>query len=373
MPPEQQVTATYILEDVEVKEVSVVDRGANKRPLLVVKNAKAEEPVTVQSNEQQGDPVVAAQAEKASQTTHLMVSLPEAVRDEVGGMLDSLSKRLGALSEAVKASAPGEGGLTDAFKSEVLGLSTVMRRLIGVEKASAVNSVDKAALAEGKPIDPHAGLAVPVQLSSNIEYVMTPEGPLMKMPPDMMLKVAIRFAHDEMYGAEDCLYCDDVVGCCTRLYNCMKALAPFIPAEGSLPEAVQMALGLMLGKQYAYNQPQSSVPAGVPASQPPANPETSGVAKSSKLQELFAQLGELLGDAAPQQQQPVAKAASIPPELREGLIKMAHQVRALSAENATLRGTRPLGNAGQVEETPFQQSKPVHWPDDLNDLPDLDD
>ncbi len=394
---EEATVASYRLEDLDVKEVSVVDRGANMRKLLLVKNAEDPMPQNTKTAEmpKSGDPVVDAQAEKAEATTDLIVALPEELRDELGKMLDGISVRIGALSEAVKATEPGEGGLSEKFKSEIVGLGSVMKRLGGVEKGKSINELDKAAVAEGTAID---AIAIPrVAKDASVEYVMTAEGPLMKMPPGEMMKVAMRYAIDEMYKAEDCLYYnEDMAGACGFLFSAMKALGPFI-ADGST-----IAMAEAMVKQYAFNQPQPSIAAGVPLASKGANEPDEGMGKAnagdltkgrkqfsderlSKLEGMFAMLQQVLTDVRPEAE-PVAKTADdeikpepakdeVSPEVQEAMVKMAGLIKSLKSENTQLRASRSLGNAVVSDGAPSQpkQAK-VHWPDDLNDLnsPDLD-
>lgn len=388
MPPEQQTdvktVAQYRLEDVNVKEVSVVDRGANLRPLLVVKNDEGTVP----------DPVVEAQAEKAEKNTDLIVALPLELRDELAKMLSDVSTRLGALGEAVKATDPGEGGLSDKFKSEMVGLGAVLKRLGGVEKSQAINPLDKAALESGGEIDRN-GLPR-ANKDAAFEYVMTADGPLMKMPKDEMMKVAMRYAIDEMYKAEDCLYYDaDMSSACKYMSGAMKALGPFI-TEGNMT-AMQMAETI---KQYAYNQPQASVAAGVPLATKGENEPEEGMGKGNAgdltkkghkqftperqavLTDMMQKLQAMLGDVAPiptgstetvVENEVTKTEAGIPTEVQLAMTKMASLIKSLKAENDSLRSSRPLGNATEPSgETPTPVRAKVHWPDDLNDLDDPD-
>ena len=392
------VAAIYRLEDLEVKEVSVVDRGANMRKLLVVKNADGT-PAT--------DQVVAAQANKAEETTDLIVALPLELRDELGTMLSDVSTRLGALSEAVKATDPGAGGLSEKFKSEMAGLGSVLKRLGGVEKSLAINPLDKAALANGTAIDV-TGIPHSVKEAS-IDYVMTPQGPLMRMAPEEMMKVAMRYAIDEMWKADDALcYDEDMAGACGFLFSAMKALAPFIPAG---PPASELALAAeqmkaVLTKQYAFNQPQASIAAGVPTAMtgvvdPKGGNGVGNAADLTKkghkqftpdrlaqLDGMFKTLQSLMAEvsmpaepaavvepapAAPPAPVATTKDEGISPEVQAVLAKMAGAIKHLKAENASLSSARSLGNAAAPEanaSTPTPAA--VSWPDDLNDLPDLD-
>lgn len=398
---ENKTTASYRLEDLDVKEVSVVDRGANMRKLLVIKNA--EDPMPTNA-----DPVVAAQADKAGETTDLIVALPEELRDELAKMLDGISVRVNALSEAVKATDPGEGGLSEKFKNELIGLGSVMKRLGGVDKARPINELDKAALDNGAAID-RLGIPQPSAANKGVEYVMTAEGPLMKMPPGEMMKVALRYAIDEMYKAEDALYYDeDMARACVYLFNCMKALGPFI-AEGQTAPLMQAAdqMKAVLTKQYAFNQPQPSIAAGVPAAHSGAAEPPAGTGKGNpgdltkkggpqftaermaKLEGMLSVLTQLMADVRPTAKaEEVAPTETVDDEINKGedegtlspaaqeaLTKMAGLIKSLKAENADLRSGRPLGNSvpdGGASPKPTQAK--VHWPDDLNDLddPDLD-
>ena len=293
----EEATATYRLEDLDVKEVSVVDRGANKRKLLVVKNAEV--PMSKDALENTGadeavepavtpDPVVDAQAEKAKAATELIVSLPEGVRDSVGKALTELSTRLGALGEAVKASAPGEGGLSDKFKAEMTTLSFALRSLGGVDKSTTTDAIDKSLMAEGHPI----AQAYAVDYTKTVpEVVMTSEGPMMKMPMEAMKGMACKYAMEKLYEAEDALYQGDMGGCCVSIYAACKAMGPFVPDDSGMPQQMAMAMKMFLGKelametmkQYAFNQPQPSIPAGVPDSHLPANMEKPGSGSSGDL------------------------------------------------------------------------------------------
>jgi len=391
---ENKTTASYRLEDLDVKEVSVVDRGANMRKLLVIKNA--EDPMPTNT-----DPVVAAQADKAGDTTDLIVALPEELRDELAKMLDGISVRVNALSEAVKATDPGEGGLSEKFKNELVGLGSVMKRLGGVDKSRPINELDKAALDNGAVID-RLGIPQPSAADKGVEYVMTAEGPLMKMPPGEMMKVALRYAIDEMYKAEDALYYDeDMAGACVCLFNCMKALGPFI-AEGQAAPIMQAAdqMKAVLTKQYAFNQPQPSIAAGVPAAHSGAAEPPAGTGKGNpgdltkaKLEGMFEMLKhQVAGMLSVQSDAEVGTGApttqnvddeikngedegTLSPAAQEALTKMAGLIKSLKAENAGLRSGRPLGNSvPDGGDSPKPTQVKVHWPDDLNDLddPDLD-
>jgi hypothetical protein len=388
----------YVLEDLEVREVSVVDRGANKRKLLVVKNQDGDQPMpeapahTEAEINEEPNPVVQAQAEKASAETDLIVSLPEQVRDGLAKMLSEVSGRLGALSEAVKATAPGEGGVSPKFKSEVVTLSSVLRAVVAAEKSEDIDSIEKTILAEVQPAVLQLGEGAP-------EYVMTADGPVMKMPMDAMKEMAKQYAMSKLMEAEDALYKGDYGGCCMCIYLCMKAVGPFVPDDGGMPQQMAYAMKAVsmndadFEKQYAFNQPQPSIAAGVPDSKLPANMEQpgSGVAtpgnmakagrkisgaRLSKLEELLAQLTGVVSDLRPPAPAPVetAKADHSDVELRAKLRELVGVVKAQRDEIKDLRSTRPVGHAAThgAEATDKPSSSKVLWPDDLNELNDTD-
>lgn len=369
-----------ILEGLEVVEVSVVDRGANKRPLLVVKNAGAEMSTTPETSENvpTPDPVAAAQAQKAAQDTDLIVSLPTELRDGLSKMLGEVGQRVAALGEAVKATQPGEGGMSDKFKSEVAAVSTALRKMIGVEKSDDLQRVEKVF---------SDGYANPTPDYSAPEYVMTPDGPMMRLPMEAMKAIACKYASEMMWKAEDALFDGNVGGCCMAMLTCFKTIAPFAKAD-----EVPIAMLAMLDKQYAFNQPQASIAAGVPTSAAPAHQEqpgsgslTSPMAKAgrkisgerlSKLESMLAELNtmvsELRPDAADERTAPVAVDVQVVETMKSQVTELANLAKSQEAELKQLRSARPIGNAGPVEEPTNTPTGPVLWPDDLNDLDDAD-
>lgn len=375
----------YTLEDLEVHEVSVVDRGANKRKLLVIKNA--EDSMLDSTPAPTHDPVVAAQAEKAKETTDLIVGLSDETKAAVGGMLDNLSKRIDALSEAVKAAPTGEGGVSDKFKSEVAGLSVALRQL-GVSEPTELADVAKALPPMSVPLTAgygYSGMTMADVANAAPEYVMTAEGPMMKMPMEAMKGMACKYAMDELYKAEDELYKGDLMKACVCIYVCLKALGPFVPDDGGMPQQMAYAMKMLMEpkmaeafKQYAFNQPQASIPAGVPNSHFPVNSEKPGSGTSEghlakagrklsqsrldKLTDITAQLQALLAEAAPAtagEKDAVAKLADLTALAKAQAVKIQQ-----------LQSARPSGNVITPEGETAPHSNPVVWPDDLNDLPD---
>ena len=395
----------YVLEDLEVREVSVVDRGANQRKLLVVKNQDGDQPMpeapaaTEAETTEEPNPVVQAQADKAASETDLIVSLPENVRDAVAKMLGDVGARAGALGEAVKAAPTGDGGVTDKFKSEVFALSTALRLMVGAEKSEDIANIEKTILAEAQPT------GVTMMTDSAPEYVMTEQGMMLKMPPAAMKEMACKYAMDKMYAAESALYDGDVGSCCVSIFMAAKALGPFLPDDGGMPQQMAYAMKAIsvsaedFAKQYAFNQPQPSIAAGVPSSHAPANMEQpgSGVATTgsmskagrkisgarlSKLEELLAQLTGVVTDLQPVAVAPVAvpveTAKTEQPadaELRAKLRELVGVVKAQANEIKDLRSARPVGHAashggGEAGDNPSPGK--VLWPDDLNELNDTD-
>jgi len=371
----------YVLEDLEVKEVSVVDRGANKRVLLMVKNGDpmpTDETVT-ETAATESDPVVEAQAEKAKDTTELIVGLPADMRDAMAKMLTEVSARVGILGEAVKAASDGEGGVTDKFKSEVMGLANALRMLAGAEKADDIASVEKGVL-----MAPPTPMAQSFDLSATPEYVMTSEGPVMKMPEAVMKYMACKYAMEQMYQAESMLAKEDYAGCCMCVFACLKAIGPFVPDGGGMPQQMMQAM-----KQYAYNQPQPSIAAGVPDAQMPAHMEQpgSGAApadelakagrkiageKLTKLEELLAQLSGVVAELRPTETTKSESADAA--NLKDKIIALAKLAKAQQATIDRMNATRPTGHALPYVEADDDNSPAgkVLWPDDLNDLSDSD-
>jgi hypothetical protein len=237
---------------------------------------------------------------------------------------------------------------------------------------------------------------------------MTADGPLMKMPPEEMLKVALRYACGELYKAEEALYGKaDMPAAMSCLFNSMKALGPFItdgPAQALAMQADQMKA--MLTKQYAFNQPQPSIATGVPHAHAGASDPAGGTGKGnpgdltkkggpqftsermSKLEGMLEVLSSLMAEVRPVEQAAPAPTVeeptaadevtddvaddSVSPAAQEALTKMAGLIKSLKVENAELRNARPFGNAasdGGDTPKPTTRAK-VHWPDDLNDLDD---
>jgi len=393
MPNEKR----YQLEDLEVREVSVVDRGANKRNLLVVKNQDGDPTMPKDATapaEQTPDPIVQAQADKATSDTDLIVSLPEPVRDAIAKVLGDIGGRVGALGEAVKAASPGEGGVSEKFKGEVLALSSALRRMVGAEKTDDIAEIEKTILAEAYPAAMQQGYMMGQEAP---EYVMTDSGLMMKMPAAAMKQMAAKYAMEKLYDAEDALFAGDYGKVCVCVYVCLKALGPFLPDDGGMPQQMAYAMKAIslsdeeFAKQYAFNQPQPSVAAGVPDSHPPVNMEQPGSgaattgnmakagrkiagARLSKLEELLAQLGQVVTDLKPEPEPaaPVAKSegTEISPALRSKFIEMAEVIKAQSNEIKVLKSARPTGHAAEVggDSSDKPKSGKVLWPDDLNDL-----
>lgn len=405
MTKEQKV---YRLEDLDVNEVSHVDRGANKRTYLMVKNAEdndmpqpktpeaapaAETPApSVEKTDEvpateapatepeaKPDAVVAAQAEKAGEDTALMTALPASVRESMGAMLTDLSKRIGALGDAIKAAPEGEGTVTDKFKNELLSTSVALRQLIGAEKAADIEGIEKGVLTMGVP------MAGPMQMSGESMVVQTAEGPMVKMPLEMMKGMACKYAMDKLYDAEDMLYDSDLDGCCICIITALKSLTPFVSGETAMPADVQMAYKAM--KQYAFNQPQPSIAAGVPDAKKPDGepPEGMGVqdgnlakagrkisgANLDKLSSMATELEALLADLRPAvEEAKVTKADDQVATLRGQLASVVALAKQQQKQLNTLRSSRPLGNSsGPVEgSTEVTKSPEPSWPDDLTDL-----
>jgi hypothetical protein len=402
MPAETQTHEKVTrLEDLEVKEVSVVDRGANKRTFLMVKNtgdapmapdafeqavadaqSGADLPVDDTELRDDGTPieqaddtyaedasevtasadtdaVVEAQAERAAEDTELVVAMSDEVKAAYSETLKAMSDRLAVLSTSVAAAKTDDAADAHPAKllNEIVSVSQALGRLAATDKAEAI-----AALAKGFPAEQH-----PVAMDlSQIE--MTADGPMLKMPVEMALPMYCEMACKMLYQAEDALYGQDVSQACTLMMQAMKALGPFVPAGAAMSKAYVEAFEVF--KQYAFNQPQPSIPAGVPHSQPPANMEKAGRkiagGRLSRLEQALADLGVLVAELRPEAPAPEAEAT---PEgvSKAELAELLAVVQKQDAELRALRAKRPAGNAaaqGEHDESPKRRR--VTWPDDLS-------
>lgn len=424
------------LEDLEVKEVSVVDRGANLRTLLVVKNAEetpmpadafeqavadgqsgkenpaddpnarddgtpaepveAKKPAFLEDDEDEdkkkkgkekadapeSDPVVDAQASKASEETELIVGMDDATKAAFVETLKAMANRLGALGEAVSAAKSDTGAATsEKLLNEIVAVSQGLGRLAATDKADVITALAKGVLGESVAVQPTA---------MNVEQLhMTADGPMYKMPMEMALPMVAEYARQKLYQAEDALYGPDydVGKSVLSMAAAFKALGPFMPTESGAPMEYGYAAALIEAmKQYAFNQPQGSIPAGVPDSELPAGMEKSGRKISGtnldKLAGLLESLGALVNELTPgaATAEADAPAADISKsddgavaELKDKLTKVLTIAKAQHAELQALKGARPTGNAATLgeDDAPETDDRTV-WPDDLNSLDDPD-
>lgn len=419
MPVDENVTR---LEDLEVKEVSVVDRGANKRGLLVVKNTsgdpmpkdafeqaisdaqtgketpaddlslkddgtsveQAEKPADgdakkppfppkgkkEKGDDSAPDPVVEAQAAKAAEDTELIVGMDEATKTSYVETLKAMATRISALGEAVAAAKSDSGATTsEKLLGEIVSVSQGLGRLAATDKAEVITALAKGLLAEPQ--------AAQVAMAS-MPMEMTATGPMFKVPVEMALPMMAEFARKQLYQAEDMLYGPeyDMGKVMMILMGVMKVLGPFIPDAGGMPMQTEMA---EIFQQYAFNQPQKSIPAGVPDAQLPEGMEKSGRkisgANMGTLEEMFEKLGNMISDAKTKDSstEPVTKAES--PEIArltgqvEKLTKLA---KAQHTQLASMKSERPTGHATSIGDTNIEdtETKQVTWPDDLNTLND---
>jgi len=386
---------TYVLADLDVKEVSVVDRGANKRQLLVIKNAENAMPTKPEVPEAEATPAASpapAQAveQAAPDNDGLIVGIPEGVAKSLASAFGEMSQRLSALGEAVKAAPAGEGGVTDKFKGEVMTISSALRQLIGAEKSGKLGEL----LEKGGFMDSAYSVSKMPPTDMAPEYVMTEQGLMMKMPAEAMKQMACGYSMEKMYSAESALYDGDLLSCCVELYICLKALSPFIPSDSEMPQPMAMAMRLFSGeqptvKQYATNQPQPSIAAGVPTAKHPESAPVPGMGSSEgdlakagrklagpkldKLEGVLAQLASLVSELQPANVPASGEVAKADSAARDKLLQLARLAKAQADEIKMLRSARPVGNAGPVEGDNGQSSSgEVSWPDDLNDLDDSD-
>ena len=203
-----------------------------------------------------------------------------------------------------------------------------------------------------------------------------------------MKAIACKMALEEAYKAEDALYEGDMAKACACIYVCLKAMGPFVPDDGGMPQQMAYAMKAIMGidKQYAFNQPQPSNAAGVPTSQPPANGEQpgSGVsegnlakagrkisgARLDKLSSVLDTLNALVSELDPQRASTEKGGAPTMDEATQGKIKkLLSLVKSQQARINELSGARPTGNAVTPEGDGNSNPGPrVVWPDDLNDL-----
>lgn len=417
---EEKVTR---LEDLEVKEVSMVDRGANLRTLLVVKNAgdkmpdafdqaaadaqsgkviaaddpnarddgQAEveakkpdflKPGAKAEDEEDGkkpgkkappfggkgktdkdsDPVVEAQAAQASEDTQLIVGMDEATKAAFSSTLQLMENRLGALRTAVEsATSDANAQTSQKLVNEIAEVSGALGRLAATDKAAEVI----AAMAKGSD-------AATAQISM-AQMEMTKNGPVFQMPMEMALPMCCEAATKSLYQAADALMGEPDMGkACGAAMKAMKMLGPFMSA----PMSAEYGADFDTFKQYAFNQPQGSIPAGVPNDKLPegmikAGKKISG-ANLSKLEELFAELGTTLEALRPTE---IAKGGTPSiAKLEAHVAKLTTIAKTQHAELTQLRGARPAGHAssqGEADELPSLSGKTV-WPDDLNEPVDPD-
>lgn len=370
---EKAVTA---LTDLEVNEVSFVDRPANLRKLLVIKNAgdqmpddaleQAKEtpaPVKVEQGkkpafledkeakeakekkkaekEKADDPVVAAQAGKAAEGTSLIVSMDDTTKSAFVETLKAMATRLGALSEAVSAAKSDTGGTTsEKLTGEIISVSQSLGRLANTEKAEIIQGMAKGHF-------PGMDDSIP-QLSMTGPMEMTSDGPVMRLPVEMARPMTAQYAQQVIQRAADQLYGPDYDfgACIGGLVSAIKALGPFVP------EPVM--------QQYAFNQPQPSYPAGVPDSKPPQGvKKTINPGGLDRIEDLLGTLGTSVEKSAG------AEEPYLTNEQAKQLVKLAKSQHEQLAAN---RSARPVGHASRVGDNsnPRESTKKVTWPDDLN-------
>lgn len=133
--PTDPKTVIYRLNDLEVQEVSMVDKPANQRKFLVVKNAAA-------------DAITAAEAAKATDDTELLIGLNPDVQKQLGGSLKAIGERCIALSTSIMAAAPldkAEAVVPEKLAGEVENIRAAVANLI--EKAPKFPPAKPAAVA----------------------------------------------------------------------------------------------------------------------------------------------------------------------------------------------------------------------------------
>jgi hypothetical protein len=366
------------LEDLEVHEVSVVDKGANKRTLLVVKNAGEEMPEQAElpadddlslrddgtaiddGDEDFGEPapevteeveqaadtdaVVEAQAVQAEADTSLVVSMDGETQTAFVEMLKGMQDRLGALGLAVEAAKPEPGAPTSLkLASEIADIAKTLGRLVGANKGEAIQALLGKTEAPSLTLDP-----------SKMELTKT--GATYAMPLEMAKPMVAEYAREMLYQACDSMYSPyDMEMAYKNVYGAMKAMGPFLTEDAQ--------------KQYAYNQPQPSYPAGVPDSKPPSS------VKKGISHERLASLEGMVNDLSAQLKKanevtepaaPVTKSGDS--ELHGKLKKLVTLCKAQQAKINELSTVRKIGNAEPVGDRDEGDGQNVVWPDDLNEL-----
>jgi hypothetical protein len=364
------------LEDLEVHEVSVVDKGANKRTLLVVKNAGEEMPeqselpaddlslrddgTAIDDSEDFGEPapevleeveqaadtdaVVEAQAVQAENDTSLVVSMDGETQSAFVEMLKGMQDRLGALGLAVEAAKPEPGAPTSLkLASEIADIAKTLGRLVGANKGEAIMALLGKTTPAAITLDPS-------------KMALTKTGATYEMPLEMAKPMVAEYARDMLYNACDHMYAPvDMDTAYKNVYGAMKAMGPFLAEDTQ--------------KQYAYNQPQPSYPAGVPDSKPP-NSVKKGISheRLASLEGMVNDLSAQLKEPASEPEPVAAIAKSDDSKLHGKLKQLVTLCKAQRAEIVELKGARQIGNAEPVGDRDEGDGQKVVWPDDLNEL-----
>ena len=375
------------LEELEVHEVSVVDKGANKRTLLVVKNAgedmadenldaddlntrddgsplddgdedfgadpaSVSDDAEVESVEQAAgtDAVVEAQAVAAAEDTSLVVGMDPDTQASFVEMLKGMQDRIGALGLAVGAAKAEPGAATSPKLAEEIGeIAKTLGRLVGVNKGEALKALHGEKESLMFEMDPS-------------KMALTKEGATYSMPLEMAAPMVCEYAREMLYQAADMMYKPyDMDSAYGLAHKAQKALGPFLSEETK--------------KQYAYNQPQASISAGVPDSKAVPNPATKAAAITpERLDQLEKAIEGLQGDTKPAPK-PATVAKSEDSELHGKVKELVKLCKSQQEEIATLKkGSRGVGNSASVgDEAPEGDGQSdVVWPDDLTTLIDQD-
>ena len=120
------------LSDMDTREVSLVDRAANKRRFLVVKRHEEEQmPATVTKTE---EPTVGVDEEEASEAPKVAKGMAVAVLDEVYERVDDLRNAL----EAAPVAKNDEGSDSSSYGREARAIQIMLKGLSGVTKSSSL-------------------------------------------------------------------------------------------------------------------------------------------------------------------------------------------------------------------------------------------
>lgn len=143
-PDDQQV---HELRDLEVQEVSLVDRPANKRKFLVVKNAEAESMIDGSESIEDGEEATPVEPTTEGQSSNEAevdggadtvggdefeevelsgLVLPEDVSKVLGGSLMRAARRLTALAQAVDSSEKGGGDVPPPLLRQIASIARTL-------------------------------------------------------------------------------------------------------------------------------------------------------------------------------------------------------------------------------------------------------